>query len=244
MKKYLISDIVPNYQPIIQIATGEVVMYECLARFLSLDGRPLFPADMLKHFDDPEFLWELFERTFIAIMAHAKKEIIIAINVDICSLTERFFYFIENLFHKYPNIAQYIHFEVTERNLGKGMLQLKEYTQSIQKLGAQVVLDDFGTGGANIECLEMIQFDHVKIDGQFFKAAVVSPAGYRRLKLIVDLLKSYNVPIVGEHIENAKIEEIAKALQIDYGQGYYYGMPAPLIHLEPKQHYLSKASGQ
>lgn len=229
MKKYFIADIIPYYQPIVDLKSGEVAMHECLARFVGSDGKRLSPAELSYHFDDAVFLWELFEAIFPKLTRHACNSNIISVNVDVCSITERFFHYIEAFFNKFPNLVNHINFEVTERNIGKNIAQLCEYVTEIQKLGAKVVLDDFGTGGANIECLESVRFDHVKIDGQFLKAAVISQGGHRRLQIIVDLLKSYNVPIVAEHIENDKIESIAKLMGIDYAQGYLYGTPTPLL---------------
>lgn len=229
MKRYSISEVVPYYQPIVQLSTGKTVMYECLARFIKTDGTRMGPMDISDLFENPEFLWDIFEKLFPKIMEHASQKNAIAINIDVCSITERFFYFVEHLFHHHPHIAPHIHFEVTEKNITKGMGELKSNIEQIQKMGSKVVLDDFGTGGANIECLEMVKFDHVKIDGQFLKAGAANPSGYKRLKLIVELLKSYHTPIVGEHIENSGVEAIAKALGIDYGQGYLYGQAAPLI---------------
>lgn len=229
MKRYSITEVVPYYQPIVQLSTGETVMYECLARFMKNDGTKMYPGDINHLFENPEFLWDIFEKLFPKIIEHAHQKITIAINIDVCSITERFFYFVEHLFQIHPEIASHIHFEVTEKNITKGMGELKSNIEQIQKMGSKVVLDDFGTGGANIECLEMVKFDHVKIDGQFLKAGAKTASGYKRLKLIVELLKSYNTPIVGEHIENAGVEAIAKALGIDYGQGFLYGEAKPLI---------------
>lgn len=229
MKRYSITEVVPYYQPIVQLSTGETIMYECLARFIRTDGNRMIPSDINHLFESPEFLWDIFEKLFPKIIEHAQQKITIAINIDVCSITERFFYFVEHLFQTYPNIAPHIHFEVTEKNITKGMGELKANIELIQRMGSKVVLDDFGTGGANIECLEMVKFDHVKIDGQFLKAGAKTASGYKRLKLIVELLKSYNTPIVGEHIENSGVEAIAKALGIDYGQGYLYGQANPII---------------
>lgn len=232
MIRYNIAEVVPHYQPIVQLSTGKIVSYESLARFVGVDGKKMFPGDVGHLFENPEFLWELFERMFPKVVEHAQTGVPIAVNVDVHSLTERFFYFIEHVFHKYPGAKENIHFEVTERSIGRGMDELCEYVNTIRGLGSKVVLDDFGTGGANIECLEQIRFDHVKIDGQFLKAAEMSRGGRKRLQIIVDLLRSYdgvNMPIVAEHIENAHIEAIARDLGIECGQGYYYGAAVPMI---------------
>lgn len=229
MRKYSIASLVPHYQPIIKLSSGEPAMYECLARFIDANGHGVGPVDIATLFENPEFLWDIFEKTLPKVALYAENNITIAVNVDVCSMGDRFFSHIERFFHDHPDATQYIHFEVTEKNIVKGIGELRENIDRIQKLGIKVALDDFGTGGANLECLEVARFDLVKIDGQFLKASVKSTCGYNRLKLIVEILRSYETPIVGEHIENKDIAEIAKELLIDYGQGHYYGMPKPII---------------
>lgn len=232
MRRYGIRDLVLHYQPIVWIPTGEVAMYECLARFIDANGQGISPDDINHLFDEPEFLWDIFEKTLPRVGRYAKEDISISINVDVTSLSDRFFYFIEHFFHAHPDIAKLIHFEVTEKNIIKGLGSLIGHIKAIQKLGIKVVLDDFGTGGANIECLEKARFDLVKIDGMFMKNSVLNFTCYERLKKIVELLKLYNTEIVGEHIETFEIEEVARTLKIEYGQGHFYGMPKPSIPSE------------
>lgn len=232
MRRYGIRDLVLHYQPIVWIPTGETAMYECLARFINVDGIGIAPGDIAHLFDEPEFLWDVFEKTLPRIIQYAKEDISVSINVDVSSLSDRFFYFIEHFFHKHPDIAKSIHLEVTEKNIVKGLGALADHIEAIRKLGLKVVLDDFGTGGANIECLEKVRFDLVKIDGMFMKNSVLNLTCFERLQHIVKLLKSYDTQIVGEHIENIEIENVAKLLKIDFGQGHFYGMPKPSIGFE------------
>lgn len=56
MKKYFIADIIPYYQPIVDLKSGEVAMHECLARFVGSDGKRLSPAELSYHFDDAVLL--------------------------------------------------------------------------------------------------------------------------------------------------------------------------------------------
>lgn len=55
MRRYGIRDLVLHYQPIVWIPTGEVAMYECLARFIDANGqghlygmpKPSIPSETL-----------------------------------------------------------------------------------------------------------------------------------------------------------------------------------------------------
>lgn len=229
MKKYSIIAVEAHYQPIIRLKDGKTTMYECLARFRRTDGVKIAPGHILHLFNDHDFLWSVFKQIFPQIVEHTQKNIQISVNLDVYTITDKFFYFIEEYFVRFPSMAQNVHFEVTEQNIIKGLGGLAEKILAIKKFGAKVVLDDFGTGGANIECLELVDFDYVKIDGRFIKSAEENKNGLKKLQLIVNLLKSYNTPIIGEHIETYKSEAIAHKLGIDYGQGFLYGYAEPIL---------------
>lgn len=231
MRKYQIAEMVPHYQPIVRINDEEVIMYECLGRFRDSKGNGVGPIDIPDLFENSNFLWDVFEKQMNAVVPLVyKKNAIITINTDVNTINDRFIYFIDDFFTNHPGLAQNIHFEVIEKNITtENLNKLGSYVKQMQKLGAKVALDDFGCGGANIDCLEKIKFDYVKVDGQFLTGAVKSPQGYQRLKLIIDLLKSYNTAIVGEHIETEAIACIANDLKVDYGQGHLYGHPSPVL---------------
>lgn len=231
MNRYAIAWVIPHYQPIVRLSDRKVVMYECLARFINKDGVGVGPADIDHLFDDPEFLWDLLEKTIPSILTQYRGacDTSISINIDPCSLGDRFFYFFEHLFHRHPSFAKFIHFEIAERNINKAINCLAEYVTQIQRMGSQVFLDDFGTGSANIDVLQRVRFDCVKIDGQYLTGAAKTEDGMEKLELIVKLLKIYNTKIVGEHIENERILNIAKGFGIDFGQGHLFGFPRPTI---------------
>lgn len=230
MTRFSIAGVIPHYQPIVRLADNKIIMYECLARFIGFNGDGIGPTDIEHLFDDQEFLWELLQKTVPCLINHINTyNTVITINIDAYTLGERFFYYFEHLFYKYPNCAKNIHFEITEKNIAKRLDYLEGYVKKIQEFGSKAVLDDFGTGGANIEIVSKIRFDYVKIDGQFLTGAVKSDEGLKRLQLIVELLKSYQTTIVGEHIESEEIADIAHMLGIEFGQGHYFGYPSPMI---------------
>lgn len=229
MKSFGLRSILPHYQPIVRLSDKEVVMYECLARFIDNNGNGVGPLDLEHLFEDKSFLWNLFDQSFPSIIANMHKDVAISVNIDVSSLTPKFFTLIENLAYMHSDITKNIHFEITEKNILKGLDSLPELIQHLRHIGYKAVLDDFGTGGANLECLERIKFDLIKIDGQFLIGASKSKEGFKRLENIVGLLKCYDTDLVAEHIENETIAKIAQDLDICYGQGFLFGMPAPVI---------------
>lgn len=229
MKSFELQLLIPHYQPIVRLSDRKVVMHECLARFIDKDGHGVGPLDLEHLFEDEDFLWNLFIQSFPLVVVNAHESITITVNIDVSSLTPKFFTYIEHFAHTNPTLVKNIHFEITEYNILKSLKFLPEYIQRIRSIGYKVLLDDFGTGGANLECLEQIKFDFIKIDGSFLIEASKNKEVLKRLEIIVELLKCYETELVAEHIENETIAQIAQDLGIDYGQGHLFGMPAPAI---------------
>jgi EAL domain-containing protein (putative c-di-GMP-specific phosphodiesterase class I) len=203
-------------------------MFECLARF-NFGGRVFSPSDFELHFNDKEFLWQLFESSIPSLISHTKRDFEICVNIDVNTLTEQFFSIVESLALDYMQITKSIHFEITEKHILGGLDTLPYSIDRLRSIGHKIILDDFGTGGANLECLEHIKFDLIKIDGQFLSGATKGIDGLNKLKHIVGLLQCYKTDIVAEHIENEETAKIAENLNICYGQGYLFGMPAHAI---------------
>lgn len=223
MSKAIINSLIPHYQPIVSLSDGQIASYECLARFDN-NGSLQSPGDHEHLFNDENFLDKIFFKSFFSYLMGGFRE---PVSFNICpkNLHPAFFELVEMVTLVHPELVQNLHFEVTEHNISRRLGDLPGHVKSLQALGYKVVLDDFGTGGANIECLEKIQFDMVKIDGGIVKYSTENP---KILKDVVTLLRNFNVEIVAEHIENAKILDIVKDTGIEYGQGYFLGHPESL----------------
>lgn len=222
-----VDSFIPHFQPIFDAKTFNVVKYELLARFISLEGEAIAPANICDCMSDISFLSELFIRS-VELIKHVHKNHLISINVDpSCLLNKQFETYIKSLS---SDLKNQIEFEIVEINLINNFEQVVEFTNYIQKLGFHVSLDDFGFGFSNLHRLECIKFDSIKIDGYFIKQAALSPIGFAKLKSMIALLKHYDVPLVAEHIENQKILDIVQTLDIDLLQGYHLGTPRPIIN--------------
>lgn len=219
----LLTTLIPHYQPIVSLHDRSIVSYECLARFITEDGKIMSPDDLLDLFADRHFLNDLFYKSFFATISE-ELHVPIAFNLVVLIINPGLINVLENIALCHPHLVHYLHFEITEHNIVRGMGTLPAYVNTLRGLGYKVILDDFGTGGASIECLERIRFDIIKIDGQFLKNAVNS-TGRARLKAIVKLLKNEKVELVAEHIETEQIARFAQEIGIEYGQGYLFGRP-------------------
>jgi EAL domain-containing protein (putative c-di-GMP-specific phosphodiesterase class I) len=101
----------------------------------------------------------------------------------------------------------------------------------LRTLGAQVWLDDFGTGFAGLSWLRLIEFDTVKIDRSFLHDCNTE-RGKRMLLDIITLLRNRGVRILVEGVETIEQQRLMQQYGISQLQGYYLGRPTPAAQLE------------
>lgn len=103
--------------------------------------------------------------------------------------------------------------ESTRRNLGR-----------IKAAGIKLALDDFGTKHSNIDVLNKIPFDFVKIDRQYVSKI---ECGANLVKGILSIAKHFNLMAVAEGVETEAQHEALLSAGVAFGQGFYYGRPVP-----------------
>ena len=116
----------------------------------------------------------------------------------------------------------FVHLEITETAAIASHDVLREHMNLLRKKGFCFVLDDFGSGYANIRQILDLQFSTVKIDKSILTAA------HGILEDSMSLLSRMNVSTVIEGVETKEQAERIEKLNIDYMQGFYYARPMPI----------------
>ncbi|MBA3537075.1 MAG: EAL domain-containing response regulator [Tatlockia sp.] len=119
-------------------------------------------------------------------------------------------------------------FELTETELLNNLTSALEILAKLRLSGFNLSIDDFGTGFSNLEKLQLIKFDEIKIDRIFVHNAHLNPTAQAILKSCCLLGKSLDMVITAEGVETREDKENLIALDVDRVQGYYYSKPLPL----------------
>jgi EAL domain-containing protein (putative c-di-GMP-specific phosphodiesterase class I) len=116
-------------------------------------------------------------------------------------------------------------FELVESEDIKESKFVKNYLSILQKLGADVYIDDFGSGYSNFDYLIKLTPTGIKIDGSLIKNILEDKNDEMLVRTIVDFAKKVNIKVVAEFVENEEIFELLKEIGVDYFQGYYFSPP-------------------
>lgn len=149
-----------------------------------------------------------------------------SINLSGQSLGETdFLDYITLQFEKWKIPYDKICFEITESTAITHLDKAVYLVNSLNKLGCQISLDDFGAGLSSFAYLKDLNIDSLKIDGQFIKSILTDPVSKVMVVAMVELAKSLGLSTVAEFVCNSKILLELERLNVTYVQGFYVHKP-------------------
>jgi diguanylate cyclase (GGDEF)-like protein len=226
--------IVPYFQPIADIATGETLFFEMLCRWNHPARGLLMPADFFLLFDDhqcaPQITFTLSAQIPGAhLRSHAARQSArICINVTAHDLYHpEFFEEIERALRKSGVAWTNIVIEISENLVLDGTTgELYERVVELKRRGAKIALDDFGTGHSGFKHLKSWPVDIVKIDKSFIRNICKDRQDRAIVESIVRLSKYLGKLTIAEGVETREQLEALREIGCDAAQGYYFGRPA------------------
>ena len=96
---------------------------------------------------------------------------------------------------------------------------------ALREAGIGISLDDYGTGHASLDQLELLPVTEVKLDRSLIQSHTVLPAD--ELAGVVALAHRREMRVVAEGIENDEQLDFARSVGCDRAQGYLLGRPMP-----------------
>ncbi|MCW6512784.1 putative bifunctional diguanylate cyclase/phosphodiesterase [Lichenifustis flavocetrariae] len=225
--------IVPYYQPKIDLTTGALIGFEALARWQHPTRGLLTPAVFGALFEDggnARRIGQVIRRAvFQDIVAWQSRDLAfgrIAIN------------FAADEFRSH-DLARAVLAELDQSNLSTSCLGI-EVTEGVMvgrdaevvervlndfhASGIQISLDDFGTGYASLIHLKQFPVDEIKIDKSFV-AEIDKPPSRAIIRAILVMAQSLGLTTVAEGIETAAQRDALRQMGCTQGQGYFIGKP-------------------
>ncbi|WP_455376763.1 EAL domain-containing protein [Kaarinaea lacus] len=161
------------------------------------------------------------------------KNVCLSINLSGQSLEdESLAAYIHNLVQKYGVFPSSLLFEITETSAIANLEVANRFISSLQELGYQFALDDFGSGFCSFSHLKYLPVDEIKIDGIFIQGMLHDSVDRAIIESIVQIAHTVGKKTVAEFVENAGVLKLLKAAGVDYVQGYYIGRPTGSIMVQ------------
>jgi len=221
--------LMPYFQPIVDVKTGEVKKYESLIRIVKPNGDELSPFMFL----DVAKATRLYPHITRAVILKSfevfkNKTESFSINISIEDIldSETSSFVIKTLADY--NLGNRVIFEILESEGIENYEEAAKFLYNVKNMGAKIAIDDFGSGYSNFEHLARLNVDIIKIDGSLIKNIDVNKNAEIITQTIVSFAKKLNIECVAEFVCSKEVYDKIKEIGVDYAQGYYFGKPSPM----------------
>ena len=119
-------------------------------------------------------------------------------------------------------------FEITETASIANLARARQFITALKEVGCRFVLDDFGSGVSSFAYLRSLPVDFLKIDGESVRHLSSDPVQHALVQSIHQVGHLMGLVTIAESVEDEETWEALRAMGVDYGQGYWLGMPEPL----------------
>lgn len=218
--------IVPFFQGIYDNREKRINMYEALIRIQDEQGNLYYPDQFLPLSKEYGLYNVLSVMMVDKVMnMFLNKNIRITINLNVQDIYDRSM--IKKIFH---NLEQEQHpenfvFELVESEEVQDYEYIKQFADRIHEYGAQIAIDDFGSGFSNIIHIMRIDADIIKIDGEIIREICTDESCREFLEMIHSWCRRRDKSVIAEYVENEDIQHIMEEIGISHSQGYYFAKP-------------------
>jgi PAS domain S-box-containing protein len=223
------DEIVPCFQPLIELNTGRLAGFEVLARWQHAQHGLILPENFICLAEQNaligQLMRQLLRRAFLSAPILGKT-LTLAVNVSPTQWRDR------GLAVQIREEAERVGFpleqltvEITESALLDNLERAKTISAELKSMGCRLALDDFGTGYSSLRHLQALNLDELKIDRSFVSSMTNKRGSRKIVAAIVGLGHSLGMVTIGEGVETEEQAEMLLCLGCEMGQGWLYGYP-------------------
>ncbi|WP_394787055.1 EAL domain-containing protein [Rhodoferax sp.] len=232
------DELLPYFQPIIDVETGEILALEALIRWHQPGGNIVAPGQFLPALEGLRLIGRLdfyMLQSVVALLAqpeHAHWPTV-HVNCSSYSITRaEFADEVLSLLREHGVAPSRICLELTEGALVAEPELARQAMKHLADNGVSVVLDDFGAGFSSLSYVHQYHFTGLKIDKSFILELTASPRSRAIVRAIVRMAESLDLSVVAEGVEDAETLALLREMGAGQAQGYYFSRPVPKEELK------------
>jgi diguanylate cyclase (GGDEF)-like protein/PAS domain S-box-containing protein len=221
-----------HYQPVIELATGNVVAVEALVRWLH-PSRGLLRPDLFLGVAEETGVVDALEREVRRIALAdarpwAQRGVRLALNVSARHLASGGF--VAQLVDDLDDAGwdpQDLTLELTERVLLRDDRDVRQSLVALADLGVRLAIDDFGTGYSSLSYLHRFPVHIVKVDRTFVSRLERGEREGALVAAIVSMANALGLECIAEGVATPGQLEAVRRFGCAQAQGYLLGPPVP-----------------
>ncbi|MEU5720944.1 bifunctional diguanylate cyclase/phosphodiesterase [Micromonospora sp. NPDC047738] len=223
-----------NFQPIVDLGSGEVIGAEALARWHHPTHGMIDPLRFIEAVERsgllPAFAEAILDQALIAAGSWraAGFDLPVSVNVSPRSLLDaRFPGAVLARLRAHDLPPDRLVLELTETLTLSQLDVVDRVLSRLRDSGVRLALDDFGTGYSSLSLLSRIPVHELKIDRSFVTAMESSAEAAAVIRSTLDLGRSLDLTVVAEGVESEPQRRALWELGCAAGQGHLFARPLP-----------------
>ncbi|GKX59436.1 biofilm formation regulator HmsP [Leminorella grimontii] len=217
-------------QPQIDIETGRPVGAEALIRWHYAPGKVRYPIEFIPHAEESGLIlplgqWVLEEACRILAQWKVRKvPLTLSVNLSAMQLQHGLIEQLSSLLRRYDFEPERLVLELTETGFIHDVEAILPTLKHIRELGIAIALDDFGSGYSNLNYLQRLPVDLLKVDKSFIDGL---PYEDSLVRIVYSIAQTLRLKLVAEGVESQSQADWLLANGIRYAQGYLFSRAIP-----------------
>jgi diguanylate cyclase (GGDEF)-like protein len=223
-------------QPVVRMADLRPMHQEVLSRVRDENGNILLPSQFIEYAESLGMVQEIDMRVVERVVehvshpAHKNKKMRYSVNLSRLSISDPHWV---RRFQKRIDTADFARnqlvFEITETAAMSDVDVTQQFVREVKQLGCRFALDDFGAGFSSFYYLKRFDADYLKIDGSFVRDLLNDESNRIFVKALCDVAHGLHKQVIAEWVEDRDVMKALTEMGAEYGQGYLFQRPAPLV---------------
>ena len=223
------DELLVEFQPILDIASGDITGAEALVRWLHPERGRIGPGDFIPIAEEsglilPLGAWVLHRACREAATWHGGARV--AVNLSPLQFRDPGLLALVDEALAGSGLSPHrLELEITESVFLDAADRTIACLEALRSRGIHIALDDFGTGYSSLSYRRSVPFDEVKIDQSFIRDLSVNDDAIAIVQAIVGMASSLGMYTTGEGVETVAQARLLQLTGCSQAQGYLFGRP-------------------
>ena len=234
------EELVPYYQPKLDLRTGAVIGVEALVRWQHPHRGLLTPDVFLPLAEQAGLMRRLalrvLERSLSDLRGwrEAGHDLSVAVNLSVSNLQDVALPDqVAMLLDSLGVPAGALTLEITEDVLMADAARSQQVLDGLRRLGVRLSIDDYGTGYSSLAYLRALPVNELKLDRSFVRNLTSDPRAAAIVRSTLQLSRDLGMTMVVEGVEDADALAALCEWNCDIAQGFHVARPMPAEEFLP-----------
>jgi diguanylate cyclase (GGDEF)-like protein len=227
-------ELIPHYQPKVDMATGVVHGLEALMRWQHPTKGLIHPAEFIPIAEHTGLISPATVHILDASLRQCREwrdtglDVTVAVNLSARSLLDtRLPERIGELLEAARVPAAALELEITESMIMADPARAAVILSRLSAMGVSLAIDDFGTGYSSLAHLKRLPVDEIKIDKSFVLNMASDKSDAVIVRSTIELARNLGLRVVAEGVESEQVWNQLLEFECDLAQGFYLSRPMP-----------------